>query len=72
MTTKVYKHPLTVRSESDGLNYSEYDKHDRCVYYIDSKGYFAFKFYHDEGHLLTPYFVLHKYHRLYNPDPHFV
>ena len=67
--TEKYFHPLSVRfKEQDGFRY-EYDEHDRVTYHHDRWGYFALLFYHDAKHLNTPYYVQHKYHRLYNPEP---
>jgi len=63
-----FKHPLAVRVEHQQDFYTEYDKHNRVVYHKDRWGYFAYKFYHDEDYLITPYKVFHKYMRLYNPE----
>lgn len=61
-------HPLAVRSRNENGFYWEYDKHDRVVFYEDCHGYWTFCFYSDVPHDVTPYFVLHKYFRLYNPN----
>ena len=69
MKEKKYKHPLAVRAVEDGKSYAEFDAHDRQVYHMNAFGYFSFSFFrNDEPHNCTPYFVLHKYHRLYNPE----
>lgn len=67
------KHPKAVRSEDSGNGfYREYDEYDRMVYSINRWGYFSFCFFDDvlpgRQPNTVPYFVLHKFHRLYNPE----
>lgn len=66
------KHTKAVRCIGERNNskvwYTEFDINDRIVYSRDSHGYFSYRFYTDEPHIATPYFILHKYHRLYNPE----
>lgn len=62
------KHPLAVRVKDEDGFYTEYDQHDRVVYHRDKWGFFSYAFYHDDKHLRTPYHVVHKYLRLYNPE----
>jgi len=65
---KQYKHPLAVRHKEENGLYTEHDEHGRVVFHEDNHGYFAFKFYVSEPHVVTPYMVLHKYFLLYNPN----
>lgn len=67
---KKYTHPLAVsHTETTNGFYSEFDKHNRCVYHSMNTGYWSMKFYVDESHVMTPYFVVHKYSVFYNTLP---
>lgn len=61
---------MTVSHEGDRDSYyREFDKHGRLVYHSNPSGYWAMKFFVDEHHVMTPYFVLHEFSVLYNTLP---
>lgn len=65
-----YTHPLAVSHKGErGGFYTEYDKHGRSVYHSDNHDYWCMCFFTDEPHVVTPYFVMHKYSVLYNTLP---
>lgn len=65
-----YTHPMTTSHEGKkGSYYKEFDKHGRVVYHSDNHGFWSMRFFVDEPHVVTPYFVMHKYSVLYNTLP---
>lgn len=70
----MYKHGKAVRYEENDYGYTEYDAHDRVVfYYTKHNKYWCLKFYDDvvEGRPVnvTAYHVVHKYWTEYNNLP---